>query len=357
MAGFVLYNGKPGSTWSNHTGRVAYQLIVSWANSCGVCCQYDHAISGGWPIPFHYGCRCHQIPIFPESDSQEFVDYREKIADLPESQKREVVGTSNYRLIERGVVQWSDVVTEGRVRDLREVVSIRSLNLKTLTKAGVRQDIATEAVQSVSTADHTLADEARRRLTERLKAKGVQVTTARQMVAERLAARVSITGPSGPSTPRVKFTPPPPSKPLTPQQIEAVLGVQLKIPEIAFGVAFVKSLRAKDQRMPTVTVDVAKVDEAWQRDHPDYYVPRGGQPDAVGQAKYEQVRQFVERAIAEGIPVEQSQIVVDRDGSVSFIDGRHRFAVLRDLGAVAIPVSVDRSSVARARKTLTHGPG
>lgn len=52
----IVFNGAPGDVWTNDTGTVQYQLIVDWINSCGLCCQNDHAIGPSWPIPFHRGC-------------------------------------------------------------------------------------------------------------------------------------------------------------------------------------------------------------------------------------------------------------------------------------------------------------
>ncbi len=114
------------------------------------------------------------------------------------------------------------------------------------------------------------------------------------------------------------------------------------------GTMFVLSDRAVAERMPTVQVDVAALDAAWQRD-PSRYIPPGGRPDDADRARYERMREFIARARRVGIPIEQPQITVDATDGVTFLDGRHRFAVLRDLGAGRLPVSVERLRAARVK--------
>ena len=244
--GFILFNGTPGDVWENATGRVAYQLIVAWNNTCGVCAQYDHAISNSWPTPFHYGCRCHQRAIYPGKESEPFVSFRKEIDALPHEERVHIVGASNYELLKKGVIEWGDVVTPGRIRTLREVVSIKGLTVKQLTDAGVAPRYAKEAFTSVNTLAHSFADEARRRMIEAMKEKGVAVADTRKLIAEHLAARVTIGGgPSGLQGSLVKLSPLPPSfspdvkpfvlphpaKPasqLTEEQLRTLFGIAIK---------------------------------------------------------------------------------------------------------------------------------
>ena len=53
-------------------------------------------------------------------------------------------------------------------------------------------------------------------------------------------------------------------------------------------------------------------------------------------------REGVHRFLATGKAVQAPFAVLDPDGSVSFEDGRHRFAALRDLGARQVAVTVPR---------------
>lgn len=219
--------GAPGTTWTNDTGKIRYQFHCDWKNTCGVCAQYDGMVGPSWPIPFHFSCRCRQSPVYPGKESQPFTDFRAKVETLSAPQKANLVGASNYRLISQGVVSWDDVVTEGRVRDLREVVARKKLTPAQLKKAGVDRHTAAKAVAAVNTPAHALAEEARRKAMDALKAKGLSDEQARRAVAERLAGRVSIGGgPPGPAGPAVPPGPAP--RPLTPKQVAESLGLKLK---------------------------------------------------------------------------------------------------------------------------------
>ena len=157
-----------------------------------------------------------------------------------------------------------------------------------------------------------------------------------------------------PPPPRVRREPiePPPPVVVAPARAAPAPGEAIppKPPgePAALGLAFRPTEGAKVQKQPTVKVDVAAVDVAWSLDV-GYYIPPGGQPTLEGQAKYAIVKAFIEKALRAGIVIDQSRITVDADGTVSFTDGRHRFAVLRDMGATILPVSVDRSHAQRAR--------
>lgn len=239
--GFVQFNGPPGATWTNDTGKVKYQFVANLRNTCGVCLQYHLAIGNSWPIPFHFGCACRQKAIYPGGESQEFVDFREVLRDLPPDQKAAAVGANNWRLIRSGKVKWEDVVTEGRVRSLSEVVSLKRLSLETLGDAGIPKAIAEKAHKAGNTAAHTLADEARKRLVAALEAKGVTRDQAKRSVAERLASRVRIgEGPSGPQGTLVKLSPPPGLPPLPVAEIARAIektGKTLDVPKATKAVA------------------------------------------------------------------------------------------------------------------------
>lgn len=120
------------------------------------------------------------------------------------------------------------------------------------------------------------------------------------------------------------------------------------VPEtVAAGVTFTPSAAAKAQRMTTVMVDVAKLDEAFQKDT-GFAIGPGGAGAITG--RREAFLAFLAKARAEGKPVEQPQVTVDPEGGVAFVDGRHRFSVLRDQGVERLPISVPRSQAARARR-------
>ena len=88
---------------------------------------------------------------------------------------------------------------------------------------------------------------------------------------------------------------------------------------------------------PVVWIDVAKVDEAWQKS--ELYISRGGgwagDPD-----RYEKFGKWMERRE----PVQIPSLGLF-DGVIEFNDGRHRFAWLRDHGVENMPVHVDPDKV------------
>jgi hypothetical protein len=87
-----------------------------------------------------------------------------------------------------------------------------------------------------------------------------------------------------------------------------------------------------------VTLDVAKLDKSWRYNR----VPEGGGEDPDTRLQYKQVRQWV----GVGRKVELWATTVTReDGeedALCFIEGRHSFAVLRDLGYVTVDAWVSR---------------
>jgi hypothetical protein len=87
-----------------------------------------------------------------------------------------------------------------------------------------------------------------------------------------------------------------------------------------------------------VTVDVVKLDKAWRYNR----VPEGGGRDPDTRLKYERVRHWV----GLGRKVELWATTVTREDyepdALCFIEGRHSFAVLRDLGYVTIGAWVNR---------------
>jgi hypothetical protein len=221
-----VITGLPGTTWTNDGGKVRYQFVAELRRTCGVCLQYHLQIGASWPIPIHFGCRCRQVALFPGDTSQPFANFREVLRDLDPHQQAAAVGSANYRLIEAGVVRFEDVVTEGRVRDLREVVSLKGLSLEALETAGVPKAVAEQAHRSVTTPAHRLAADSRARTLVALRAKGVSDEEARRAVSSRLAARVTIgAGPSGPQGSRVT---PWNSPPMPPEELANRLGVKLR---------------------------------------------------------------------------------------------------------------------------------
>lgn len=94
---------------------------------------------------------------------------------------------------------------------------------------------------------------------------------------------------------------------------------------------------------PEVWIDVARLDEAWRGDG-SYYVAFGGQ----GGSK-ERFARAGERFMA-GLETYMPEVCLEADGTVTFTDGRHRFAWCRDHGVAVMPVAVCREGEAEMRR-------
>jgi hypothetical protein len=343
----VIFNGTPGDAWTNDTGKVQFQFLVSWLRSCGICIQYDHAIGPYWGIPMHRHCRCKQTPIAPGATAEPFVDFRALIGALDPRQQVMVVGKANLILINKNIVTWEDVVTRSRIRDLREVVSMRKLTLPELTGAGVSRGVAERAYATVHTPAHELAEATRKELVAKLRGAGETPEQIKRKVGEGLAARV-----------KVAAIPPPPALPAAPPPAPAPKPRPRPAPRPApapgpldyrdLPVTFTPSQSAKNQSMRTLVIDVARLSEAWEKDA-RFFVPPGAEAKPGTRAG---VEEFLAKAERLGIPVEQSKVTLDVNGDVGFLDGRHRFSVLRDRGVFNLPVSVYRTDYSRLAKAF-----
>ena len=345
----------PGDVFVNDTDKILYQLVCSLVNTCGVCYQNHLAIAKWWP-KFHHGCSCQSRPVYPGQSSEPYRDWRDdRRARAPERDK--VVGKANMQLIDAGVVKWTDVVTSNRVRLLREVVSREKLTIDQMTGAGVKPRTAREAYATVHTPAHELAARQRTELLKQILDLGIQPKHLTEMFGEIMARRIGIAaGPSGKSpmppgrsdTRWVRILQeslrprPPAAAPPTRPDLKAQA-------EESLGVAFVEDPAARDDpEYTTVVVDVAKVDADLAKD-PAYYVGPGGTGAAIG-GRYEAFLAYLAKARESGKPIEQSRVTLGTDGTISIPDGRHRFAVLRDLGATTLPVTVHESEAAAPRE-------
>jgi hypothetical protein len=97
-------------------------------------------------------------------------------------------------------------------------------------------------------------------------------------------------------------------------------------------------LQIEDGSSVVVTVDSNKVDADWSRDK-DFYI---GGPDSKNVirnrlgSRYDQFGEW----FAKGQPVEMSELYISYYDKPGFVNGRHRFAWMRDHGVVEIPVVV-----------------
>jgi hypothetical protein len=100
-----------------------------------------------------------------------------------------------------------------------------------------------------------------------------------------------------------------------------------------------------------IAIDTGKLDAAWLNSQTEFgisqYIGEGG--TGAGEITPERYARFGEfQKTASNI--EASVVDVDNQGRVSFQNGRHRFAYMRDKGVASIPVVMDAESRANAQK-------
>lgn len=192
MAARRILNGKPGEAWKNDTGKVRWQAIVAWHNSCGRCVQNDHVISTSkWPFPLHRLCLCKQVPIYPGATARPFVDFREEIDRLPAYRREHVIGRAALKLVDNHVLRWPDVVTPSRIKPLHELVSKHKLTVERMTAAGVDRRTAERAFAAAHghtpealAEAHRAAEEARLAAVAEQRRRAAEATRARPAAGE-----------------------------------------------------------------------------------------------------------------------------------------------------------------------------
>lgn len=110
------------------------------------------------------------------------------------------------------------------------------------------------------------------------------------------------------------------------------------------GVKYVKPHRAKNQLL--IAADIEKIDKLWRKNPVrGIYI---GPNDPGDRGKKQGFKEFLQTTTD---PIEAPEISVT-DDYVGFTNGRHRFAVLRDMGKKQIAVCVSRSDYKRALDTI-----
>jgi hypothetical protein len=120
-------------------------------------------------------------------------------------------------------------------------------------------------------------------------------------------------------------------------------GLSVKfMPREASGYQWVQPERAKyDDSM--VKADIDKMNRSWSKED-GFYIKPGTDPQR-------RIAGFTEWLKSNpGTPIETPEVTIDKDGDVSFVNGRHRFSYFRDNGAKSIWVSVEKPDAARFKK-------
>lgn len=95
-----------------------------------------------------------------------------------------------------------------------------------------------------------------------------------------------------------------------------------------------------------VKIDTSKFDDAWKHGiHKDQYIGKNG----IGGIK-DRYQNFGKWLGSTNVPIEASTVGVDKNGNVSFINGRHRYSWLRDSNVNDIQVAMDNTSIKNAKK-------
>jgi hypothetical protein len=100
-----------------------------------------------------------------------------------------------------------------------------------------------------------------------------------------------------------------------------------------------------------VRVDVAAADAAWRRNS-GFYIGRGGTGNTISD-RYARFKKWLDDHPATAI--EAPNCSISPNGILQFGDGRHRFAVLRDLGYTEIMLAFPEADVDRARRLIGTG--
>jgi hypothetical protein len=106
--------------------------------------------------------------------------------------------------------------------------------------------------------------------------------------------------------------------------------------------------RPPGEREEMVTIKIPEFDEAWAGSESEktYYLWPDGTNDIAGRrARFEEWLKA-----NPGVPIETPEVHIGPDGTPSFTNGRHRYAVLRDAGERTMKVSMSPESVENARK-------
>lgn len=117
-----------------------------------------------------------------------------------------------------------------------------------------------------------------------------------------------------------------------------------RIQDIKENIQFTLSPSSLHNNETIVNVNTHMIDNAWKQD-PDFYIGHNGTNGIRN--RYQGFHAFINTTTEQ---IQVSEINVDEQGHVTFTNGRHRFAYLRDHGMDVIPVAMDQTSITNAEK-------
>jgi predicted RNA methylase len=109
--------------------------------------------------------------------------------------------------------------------------------------------------------------------------------------------------------------------------------------------AFSLSDLQKSRRFQLVEIPVATIEAQFERDK-NHYIGPGGSGKTIG----ERYQSLLAKVKAGTRILDAPQVWVDKYGKLSFADGRHRFALARDLGAENIQVAMEPEAVRNGQR-------
>jgi hypothetical protein len=190
----TIITGNPGERWQNDGGKVQYQLVVAFINSCGFCIQYHHAIANYWPIPFHPRCNCRAVPIAPGQSAEPFADFEAEIEKLPHERQVEVIGDGAWKLIQDGQIKWEDAVTKTRIKSLYEIARDKNLSISDMKKAGISEATASRAYLQTRTPAQMAMLSAQKAAYQKLIDMGYTPEQIQQMAVQRISSMFGLVG-------------------------------------------------------------------------------------------------------------------------------------------------------------------
>lgn len=202
----LIKPGEPGDAWFNDLGVAMQQLECSLINTCGSCFQWHLQIAEAWFTPLHRCCRCQVRFVIPGEYARPWANYFELLKAMDASQHESAVGKYNWRIINEGVVKWSDVVTSGRVRTFEQVIAREKLTVAELIKAGIPRGVAESEWNRVHTPAHEAFQKKVDEAATGMRAAGMTDDQIKTEFARQIAPRIMGRIPSG-KTPEIKRKP------------------------------------------------------------------------------------------------------------------------------------------------------
>ena len=105
--------------------------------------------------------------------------------------------------------------------------------------------------------------------------------------------------------------------------------------------------RAKSKGWVLVAIKKDSFDAAWSSSEPEGYLSKGGEGGSSKPGAYAGMQKWIE----ENDTIEAPEVQVNPGFDIHFINGRHRYALLKDIGANPIIVSMSKESATIAKQS------